>query len=500
MNHQNDSSLLKEPALIIEDLSRVVGKENIELKPDVLAAFSKDSSFVSSIKPACVVKVKNLEEVQKLVKLANEAQIPLIPVSSGAPHFRGDTVPGTGGAVIVDLSGMKRVIHISRKHRMVMFEPGVTFGELISAVAKEGLRLNIPLAPRKTKSVLGSLLEREPVTMPIYHWDIGDPSGCFEIVFGNGDLFRTGASAGSGTIEEQWAAGGSQKEAAGPSSASWYRLIQGAQGTMGIVTWGTARCEVMPKLEEPFFIGSPNLEKITDILHWLTRLRLANECLVLNDTNTAALLAENDNEFQKLKTGLPPWVLFFNIAAYDYFPEERIQGQIEDMNGVTQKLGVKAVKTLGKINAGEFLKTVQQPSADPYWKIRQNGACQDIFFITVYEKLAELIKTMHEAADKVGYPTSKIGTYLQPIVQGVNCHCEFNLFYNPQDVAETAKVKQLNAIATRSLMEKGAFFSRPYAENTSVIMNRDGATVAALRKIKQITDPNHIMNPGKLCF
>jgi FAD/FMN-containing dehydrogenase len=490
----------KEPTLIEEKLSQVLGKENVEYKPDVLEAFSKDLSFVNPVKPACVVKVKNLEEVQSLVKLANLTQTPLIPVSSGAPHFRGDTVPSSGGAIIVDLSGMKRVTHISRKHRMAMFEPGVTFGELISAVAKEGMRLNIPLAPRRSKSVLGSLLEREPVVMPIYHWDISDPSGCFEIVFGNGELFRTGAAAGSGTIEEQWAAGGSQKEAAGPSSASWYRLIEGSQGTMGIVTWGTARCEILPKLEEPFLIGSSNLETITDTLHWLVRLRVANECLVLNNVDVAALLANNDKEFQKLKVSLPPWVLFFNIAAYDYFPEERIKGQIEDMTGVTKKIGMQAVKTLGKIEAIEFLKIIQQPSSEPYWKIRYQGGCQDIFFITIYEKLDELIKTMYEAADKIDYATANIGIYLQPIVQGVNCHCEFNLFYNPQDVAETAKVKKLNSMATRSLMEKGAFFSRPYGENTSLIMNRDAATVAALKKVKQITDPNHILNPGKLCF
>jgi FAD/FMN-containing dehydrogenase len=490
----------KERALILAKLSQLLGKENVEYKPDKLESFSRDLSFVSPIRPACVVKVKNLEEVQNLVKIANETQTPLIPVSSGAPHFRGDTIPGTGGAVIVDLSGMKRVIHISRKHRMVMFEPGVTFGELISAVAKEGLRLNIPLAPRRSKSVLGSLLEREPVVMPIYHWDISDPSGCFEIVFGNGELFRTGAAAGSGTIEEQWVAGGSQKEAAGPSSASWYRLIQGAQGTMGIVTWGTARCEISPKLEESFFIGSSSLEAITDTLHWLVRLRLANECLVLNNVDAAALLASNNKEFQQLKASLPPWVLLFNIAAYDYFPEERIKGQVEDMTGATKKIGVQAVKTLGKINANKFLKTIQQPSSEPYWKIRYQGGCQDIFFITIYEKLDELIKTMYEAANKMDYATANIGIYLQPIVQGVNCHCEFNLFYNPQDAAETAKVKTLNSMATRSLMEKGAFFSRPYGENASLIMNRDAATVAALKKVKQITDPKHIMNPGKLCF
>lgn len=486
--------------MIEEKLSRLVGKENIISKSSILEEYSKDLSFVRPVKPACMVKVNNLEEVQNLVKLANETQTSLVPVSSGSPHFRGDTVPSTGGAMIVDLSGMKRIIHISRKHRMVMFEPGVTFNALISAVAKEGLRLNIPLAPRSSKSVLGSLLEREPVVMPIYHWDIGDPSGCFEIVFGNGELFRTGAAAGSGTIEEQWAAGGSQKEAAGPSSASWYRLIQGSQGTMGIVTWGTARCEILPKIEEPYLIGSSNLEAITDALHWLVRLRLANECLVLNNTNAATLLANDNNEFQIIKASLSPWVLFFNIAAYDYFPEERIQGQIEDMVRITKKIGVEAVKTLGKIRADGFLKIIKLPSSEPYWKIRQIGACQDIFFITIYEKLDELIKTMHEAASKIEYATANIGIYLQPIVQGVNCHCEFNLFYNPQDRAETAKVKKLITMATSSLAEKGAFFSRPYGENTAIIMNRDAATVVALKKVKQITDPNHIMNPGKLCF
>jgi len=50
--------------------------------------------------------------------------------------------------------------------------------------------------------------------MPKYHWDIADPLACTEVVFGTGELFRTGAAAGSGSIQEQWAAGGAQKEAA----------------------------------------------------------------------------------------------------------------------------------------------------------------------------------------------------------------------------------------------------------------------------------------------
>lgn len=478
----------------------IVGETNVDQNKATIQKYSKDMSFVRPLKAKLILKPGNTSEIQKIVRMAKQTRTPLIPVSSGEPHFRGDTVPTIKDAVIIDLSGMKKIIHISRKHRMVMFEPGVTFGELIGAVAREGMRLNVPLAPRQTKSVLGSLLEREPPVMPIYHWDISDPAGCFEIVFGNGELFRTGAAAGSGTIEEQWAAGGSQKEAAGPSSASWYRLIQGAQGTMGIVTWGTARCEILPKLEEPFFIGSSDLKQVTDIVHWLIRLRLANECLVLNNVNAAALMGENDNGYQAFKTTLPPWIIFFNIAAYDYFSRERIDGQVNDMMALARKFGGKPVKNLRELSARDMLEVIQKPSAEPYWKLRNKGNCQDIFFITIYENLQKQIQVMSETAASSGFSPSDMGIYLQPIVQGVNCHCEFNLFYNHRDSSKTKQVKELTSRAIEKLVDAGAFFSRPYGENTMQIMSRDKATIAALKKIKQITDPDNIMNPGKLCF
>ena len=382
-----------------------------------------------------------------------------------------------------------------------MFEPGVTFGELAAAVAKKGMRLNMPLLPRPTKSVLGSLLEREPVLMPKYHWDISDPLACTEVIFGTGEKFRTGAAAGSGTIEEQWAAGGAQKEAAGPSASSWYRLIQGSQGTMGIVTWASARCELIPTLEQPHFVGASDLPKILEALHWLIRLRLVNECLVLNNTNLALMMAAGDSgEYAKIKEALPPWILFFNIAAYDFLPEERIKGQTEDMMELAQRLGISPVKTMGGITAEKFLKLVQRPSNEPYWKLNHEGAGQDIFFLTIFDKLPEMIQTMYTTVKTSGYPAADLGVYLQPIVQGVTCHCEFNLFYNPGDSGQVKNIRDLSVSATKNLLSQGAFFSRPYGECTDLIMNRDAATVNALKKVKAIVDPLGIMNPGKLCF
>jgi hypothetical protein len=484
-----------------EKLVNIVGDHSVSDDSTLLDSFSKDMSFVISFRPSYVVKPHNGEEIQQLVSLAKETQTPLVPVSSGPPHFRGDTVPGMGGAIIVDLSEMKKIIRVDRYNRVAMFEPGVTFGELIPEAAREGLRLNIPLMPRKTKSIVGSMLEREPVILPKYHWDIGDPLNCMEIYFGTGDMFRTGAAAGPGTLEEQWAAGGAQVEAAGPSSASWYRVIQGSQGTMGIVSWASARCEILPKIEQPFLVGTDDLDKVIDMVHWLQRLRMVNECLVLNNTNLARILAKNGSlDYQAVRYSLPPWILFYNIAGYDYFPEDRVNDQTRDMRDLAEKVGLNASNALSDISANELLELVRNPCEEPYWKICREGACQDLFFITIYDKLPGLIDIFKERMTQAGCADFDLGIYLQPIVQGTNCHCEFNLFYDPGNQKESELIRELINSSIKILTANGAFFSRPYGENAFDILNADAATVTALRKVKSILDPENIMNPGKLCF
>jgi FAD/FMN-containing dehydrogenase len=480
---------------------KIVGAANVSNKNKTLDEYSRDMSFVNPVRPAYIVRPKTAAEVEKIVKLANETNTPLVPVSSGPPHFRGDTVPGTGGAVIVDLSRMKKIIKITRHNRVAMVEPGVTFGELIPAVEKEGLRLNIPLLPRQSKSVIGSMLEREPVLMPKYQWDISDPLACIEVVFGCGETFRTGQAAGPGTIEEQWAAGGVQKTPYGPGPAQWQRLVQGAQGTMGIVTWASLRCELLPELEQPFLVGTPQPTKLVDLVHWLTRMRLVNECFILNNTDLAAMMAKKwPADYQDIKDSLPRFILFYTVAGYHYSPEERVSTQIKAITDICKQVAVEPVKAVGKVSANEILKTVQKPSAEPYWKLRYKGACQDISFITNYENQLPQIGAMYDMADRLRFPPSDIGVYLQPMVQGTNYHCEFNLFYDPENPREVERVKTLYAKATAALMTVGAFFSRPYDTTARMIVNQNAASVAALNKVKGVLDPNHIMNPGKLCF
>jgi hypothetical protein len=339
------------------------------------------------------------------------------------------------------------------------------------------------------------------VVMPKYQWDISDPLACVEVIFGSGDEFRTGQAAGPGTVEEQWAVGGVQKAPYGPGVASWHRLIQGAQGTIGIVTWASMRCELLPALEEPFVVGSSNLGTLMELASWLVRLRTVNECFILNNTNLASIFARKwPKDYQASKNALPAWTLFYAVAGYEVFPEERVASYIKDITRITQRLGVEAVRSAGGISANEILKAVQQPCPDPYWKLRYKGACEDVFFLTINDKLENLVSMMNNLAEKAGYPVADMGVYLQPIVQGTGVHCEFNLFYDPENASEVNRVKELSTAAVKSLIAHGAFFSRPHGENTGMIVNKDAASVAVLNKLKKIFDPNRVMNPGKVGF
>ena len=482
-------------------LAKIFGSKNVLDSAKVLEEYSKDMSFVHPIRPRCVVKPKDTDEVQRLVKWANETLTPLVSISSGAPHFRGDTVPSTGGAVIVDLSGIKKIVRIDSRNRVAMVEPGVTFGELIPVLEKEGLRLNMPLLPRSSKSVAASSLEREPVIMPKYHWDGGDPLACTEVIYGTGDRFRTGSAAGPGDLDYQWASGAAQVSSIGPAQADFGRFIQGSQGTMGIVTWVTVRCERLPWFEEPLLVCSSELDGLFELIHWLIRLRLVDECLLLNNSSLAHMLAKQwPKGFETIRDSLPPWVLFSCVAGYEYFPEERIAYQKEAIDDIAKRVGLEAVKSIAKISAVELLHMLRKPSEESYWKLRGKGSCYDIFFIANRDKLSELIRVMNEVAEQHGYPIPDMGVYIQPVVQGTSYHCEFNLFFDPNNPQEVDRVRKLSTAAPEVLATRGAFFSRPYGPWADMVYKMDAETTAGLRKIKGIFDPNNVMNPGKLCF
>lgn len=482
-----------------KDFEKIVGKGNVFDDENTLQSYAKDESFVSPGLPSHVVKVKSTEQVQSLVNLARDKGLPLIPVSSpGGPRFHGDTIPSQGG-VVVDLSGMNKILYVNSRDKVAMVEPGVTFDQLEAELRKNNLRALKPLLPRKTKSVLTSYLEREPILVPREQWDATDPLICTEIVFGNGDLFRTGTAGGPFSVEDQLKAGQSMIFDLGPSQVSLSRVVQGAQGTMGIVTWASVACGRLPAMQKAFFVTSDNLTTLIDLSYKLTRNRIGEELFLLNGVCLAGILGNKPEEIRKLSADLPPWILFLNLTAPDYFPEENMRIQEAEVGDLAQALGLELRTSLGGFSGSAFMKILENPP-DEYYKLKYKGGSQEIFFITTLDKTPHFIAQVHQDSGEYRYPSTDIGIYLQPRAQGCSCHCEFLFPYDPADADAKACLSSLVPATSRRLAHSGAFFSRPYGLWADIAYRMDAETTTSLRKIKGIFDPEGILNPGKLCY
>jgi FAD/FMN-containing dehydrogenase len=478
-----------------ERLTGIVGKENVLDDTQTLKTYASDHSFTPAMNPSLVVRPGNVDEVQAIVKFANETATPLVTVSSGQPRFRGDTVPSVARAVIVDLSRMNRIISINRRNRVAIVEPGVTYSQLQPELAREGLRLSTTLLPRRNKSVIASLLEREPRLIPRYQWVTPEPLRCIEVIWGDGNKLWTGeAGGGVPVLEEQWKREQRQVLPAGPNQVNFYQIVSGAQGTMGIVTWASLKCEILPPLHKLFFVPSEKLDNLLDFTYRLLRFRFGDELLLMNSTDLA-------NVFDiKTKEKLPPWVVTLGIAGRSILPEEKVESQEKDITEIARQFGLSLIPAIPGISNPQALDILLAPSREPHWKLHYKGGCQDIFFLTTLEKTPEFVKTMFSVAQSQGYPASDIGVYIQPQHQGASCHCEFNLPFNPDNQKEVTGMQALLKNASEELLKQGAYFSRPYGIWADMAFSRDPQMTNLVKKVKGIFDPNHVMNPGKLCF
>ena len=78
--------------MVEKKLEDILNTSTVIDDTDVLAEYSGDFSFTPRVEPKSILKPRNAEDVQKVVQWANNEKVPLVPVSSGPPHFRGDTV------------------------------------------------------------------------------------------------------------------------------------------------------------------------------------------------------------------------------------------------------------------------------------------------------------------------------------------------------------------------------------------------------------------------
>jgi FAD/FMN-containing dehydrogenase len=301
-------------------------------------------------------------------------------------------------------------------------------------------------------------------------------------------------------VEEQWEMGRVQMNPFGHSHMDVQRLIAGAQGTMGIVTWATLKCSYLSGFNRTLLVPSEDIEPLIDLSYRFVRFRFGGCLFILNSLNLASLLGKDPREIQDLRNILPPWVLFVSFEGYGIFPEEKVGYEEADFRAMAQSCHLKPEAMIPGASAEDLSRLLFQPSPEPYWKTRFKDGFHDIFFLTTLDQTPGFVCAMTDLALRDRYPLENMGVYIQPIVQGTSCHCEFNLYFDPTNSTEWKATRQLVNLGSEEMAKMGGFFSRPYGGWKDVAYSRAGGTSEMQRKIKKIFDPKGILNPGKLCF
>jgi len=389
---------------------------------------------------------------------------------------------------LIDLSEMRAIHNIDTRNRAVRFEPGVGWAQLQEELRKNGLKASNPLLPHKRKSALSSYLQKEPMLIPKFEY--GEPILTMEMVLPSGDVFRTGSASGPASMKKTKA---DLVGPDGPSVMHLSRLFQGAQGTLGIVTWINVKAETLPTTQKLFSIPCNTSQEVVSTICSIQRRMIGDECFALNSHHLASILCENwQDDFAGLKKDLPPWTIILILAAGPRLPEKKMEYQQEALAEIVKETGI----TLHEDLAGrgpQLIELFQGPwTKDPYWKHGLRGDSLDIFFVTTRNKVSQCESSFHRVLKEYGYAAEDVGEYIQPLEYGRVFHMEFSIPVRP-DSRGDGELKSLSRKAVAEISEQGGFFSRPQGIWAEEVFNLCPSNTTAQMTMKRILDKNNIL-------
>jgi len=472
----------------IDLAAKIVGNNNVVTDPKELEKYSRDHSFVKPAMPSCIVRPGDVEEVQEILRIANDLVVPITPLSGGTNNL-GGTIPAPGG-VILDLRRMNKIISVDPRANMAFIEPGVTFKQLQDYVSKYGLRVLTPAELPAESSVVSTYLDLAPLYGWVYYAE--ENLTTMSVVIPGGTLLHTGQMA-IPQIKEPYMSSHATPFA-GLMNYIWYQ----SQGTLGVVVKGWVKLKPRGEVEKAYFVPVERAEQLHPVVRALAWLRYARDMVILNRMDAALLLADESGNFEEnvknIRAQLPEWIIAFVLRQR----ADAIEVMEQDISDTLAKFELKAVQDLPGVPRAEekFRKEVLYPSGwFKYSKYR--GARTVLPFIASLKDLPMMMKVLHELCDKYNYPKEDLGVTAVPTISIGVVAVNVAFARDPQNPDEYAKVKKLYYEAAEKLLACGAFYSRPYGILAKLIYTRAQTYYEVMMKVKRVIDPKGIMNPRR---
>ncbi len=211
--------------VMLESLKNLL-PQKVSTAPTDLETHGKDESYPVRYPPLAVVFAESLSDIQTTLAWAREHHLPVIPFGAGT-SIEGHVIP-QGQAISLDISRMNRVLEVRPQDFIAVVEPGLTRKALNEAL--KGTGLFFPVDPGADASLGGMAATNASGTTTVRYGGMRQNVLALQVVLANGQVLELGR--------------GVRKTSAGYNLKD---LFIGSEGTLGIITRLTLRLHPIPE-------------------------------------------------------------------------------------------------------------------------------------------------------------------------------------------------------------------------------------------------------------
>jgi D-lactate dehydrogenase (cytochrome) len=449
----------------LESIRGIVGSERMSIGESVLDLHGKDESFHERRRPDVVVWPIRTEEISQILKMAHERRIPVTPWGAGT-SLEGNPIPVKGG-IVLDLQQMNHILELMEEDLQVRVEAGVIYKELNQYLSRYGLFF--PPDPGASATIGGMVGNNASGIRTIKYGATKDFVLSMVIVLPSGEIIRTGTNA--------------------IKSSSGYdlcRLFVGSEGTLGVVTEVTLRLIGLPAEYMATLAQFHPIREATDTVSQIMRSGLSPAALEFLDIPTVQVV----NRYKKLGLEEKPtlFIEFHGISA----------------TGLREEL--EMVKEICAENRSlRFDSGIGREERNRLWEARyevresiriNNPGLYPLVIdtavpISKYSDMVEWGQKVLEKRGLKGYAFGHAGSG--------NLHME--ILGIPEEKAQWQKVREAEEEIVSFALQCGGTATGEHGIGIGKrkFMKREhGESLKLMKQIKELLDPDGIMNPGKM--
>ncbi len=451
-------------------LAEIAGQENITTSKVDCVAYSRDMSIHSAV-PEAIVFARNVEQISKILALANEHKVPVVARGTGS-SVTGAALAAKGG-VALDFTRMNAVKEINKSDGYAVIEPGVICNALNAKLAPTHFFPPDPgSAPIAT--IGGMISTNASGVRAAKYGTTRDYVKGLTVVLADGRIIQTGDMA--------------------PKSSAGYdltHLFATSEGTLGVIAGAIVKILPMPEYESFAKASFPDVNSAARAVEkiYTSGIEMAT-CEILD---SVCLDVARD----ALKLDIPKEVkcqLFIGLDGQKATVQEEMQkideicksvGGMENVwsDDVAEKARLFAARG-GLVPAMSRLKPTH----------RLVPLVED--FGVPMSRIPATIAEVQEISRKYDFPVATFGH-----IGDGNLHATFIM--NPTDPGHWEKVKKISLEFIDMTLRQNGTVSAEHGigmAKSPYIGRQLGESLNVMKDIKKTLDPNNILNPGKMGF